>query len=101
MKFLISQISNGNEFPPPQHFGAKCREVIIHAIGQKVIIWIINFSFSCKVCYFRIHKAISGGSGKFLDDLNTSFGSGVWTCDFDGHEFKAFMKWLMKNISGE
>lgn len=49
------------------------------------------------MCYFRIHKAISGGSGKFLDDLNTSFGSGVLTCDFDGHEFKAFMKWLMKN----
>lgn len=97
VKFFISQISNGNEFPPPQYLGAKRCEVFIHARGQRVMICMNTFLFSCRVCYFRIHKAISGGSGKFLDDLNTSFGSGVLTCDFEGHEFKAFMKWLMKN----
>ena len=72
-------------------------EVFIHARGQRVISELINFSLSCRVCYFRIHKAICGVPGKCLDDLNASFGSGVLTCHFEGHDFKAFMKWMMKN----
>lgn len=52
-------------------------------------------SFS-RQCYFRIQRALSG-PGKFLEDLNTTYGSGVLTCDYEGQEFKAFLKWLMKN----
>lgn len=33
----------------------------------------------------------------FLEDLNATYGSGVLTCDYEGQEFKAFLKWLMKN----
>lgn len=47
--------------------------------------------------YFRIQRALSGGAGKLLEDLNTTYGSGVLTCDYEGQEFKAFLKWLMKN----
>ena len=52
-------------------------------------------SFS-RQCYFRIQRALSG-PGKFLEDLNATYGSGVLTCDYEGQEFKAFLKWLMKN----
>ena len=33
----------------------------------------------------------------FLEDLNVTYRSGVLTCDFEVPEFKAFLKWLMKN----
>lgn len=49
------------------------------------------------MCYFGIQRALSGGQGKFLDDLNVTYGSAVLTCDFEGPEFKAFLKWLMNN----
>ena len=52
-------------------------------------------SFS-RQCYFRIQRALSS-PGKFLEDLNATYGSGVLTCDYEGQEFKAFLKWLMKN----
>ena len=53
--------------------------------------------FLHRICYFRIQRALAGGQGKFLEDLNSTYGSGVLTCDFEGPEFKGFLKWLMKN----
>ena len=53
--------------------------------------------FFCRVCYFKTKQALSGGISKFLDDLNKSYGSGVLTSDFEPHEFKSFLKWLIKN----
>ena len=55
------------------------------------------FSFSMQGVLLQDSQGDFWGGGKFLDDLNSTFGSGVLTCDFEGHEFKAFMKWLMKN----
>lgn len=59
-------------------------------------------SINCfhRTCYFRIQRALSGGVGKLLEDLNTTHGSGVLTCDYKGQEFKAFLKWLMRNYFG-
>jgi len=55
------------------------------------------FNLPTRMCYFRFQKAFSGGVGKFLGDLNSTYGSGVLTCEFDPQEFKAFMKWFMRN----
>ena len=40
---------------------------------------------------------MSGGPGKFLEELNRSFGSGVLTSTLEPQEFRIFLKWLMKN----
>lgn len=51
-----------------------------------------------RVCYFRNKKVLCGGVPKFLEELNRSYGAGVLTCEFDPQEFRAFLKWLMKNF---
>jgi hypothetical protein len=52
-----------------------------------------------RLCYFRTNKALSGGVTPFLEDLNKTFGSGVFTSDSETQELKCFLKWLIKNSS--
>ena len=40
---------------------------------------------------------INGGVNKFLEELNSSFGSGVLMCSFDAGEFRMFLKMIMSS----
>ena len=40
---------------------------------------------------------INGGVSKFLEELNSSFQSGVLMCEFDSSEFRMFLKDIMKS----
>ena len=71
---------------------ALLERVIYFSNSQKDM---LNLHF--RQCYFRVQKVMNGGLGRFLDELNTSFGSGVLTSDLEPVEFKNFLKWLMKN----
>ena len=53
--------------------------------------------FSSRILYFRIQWAISSGQGKVLEERNATYRSGVPTSNFEGQEFKAFLKWIMKD----
>ena len=53
--------------------------------------------FVCRTCFFRIQRALSGGTLKFLEALNATYGSGVLTCDFDNNQLKGFLTWLIRN----
>ena len=42
--------------------------------------------------YFRIQKALSGGTRNFLQDLNSTYGSGVLTSDFEPKRIQVLFK---------